>query len=168
MSCKIQTHSVPDIEGSRIVKTKNEPNYFLFQSKLQKPIVKTWIKKYMGLDRSEYLVNTPVVLFPELEKEFLITVDIEDGRAEYIDNPIVKTLVDNLLGLDDDDNNSQREDDDDDNTGSIKFFVHLKILDAQAQDHLKTSSLYSIRIREYLNKLEADFFEYQKNFKALP
>lgn len=160
---------MPNIDGSRIVETENEPNYFLFQSKLQKPIVKTWLKKYMGLERSEDLVNTPVVLFPELEKEFLITVIIKDDREEYIDNPVAETLFKNLLGLDDNENTySNRKEDEEDNTGPIKFFVHLKILDAQAQDHLQTSSLYSIRIRKYLQQLETQFFEYQKNFKELP
>ncbi|MCL6217099.1 hypothetical protein [Zunongwangia pacifica] len=166
VSCKVTTHSVPDIQGSRIVEKKDHSNYYLFQTKLQRPIAKSWFKKYLGLNREDDLVKSKVVLFPELEKEFLITVTIKDDREEYMDIPIAEKLFDGILGINEDDQSSKRKDKKD-NTGPVKFFVNIQISDKDGVDHISTSSLYSSRVRNYLRQLENDFFEYQKNFKAL-
>ncbi|MDN3595913.1 hypothetical protein [Zunongwangia endophytica] len=163
LSCRVTTHSVPDIEGSRIVEDNQGLTNYLFQTKLQRPTVKTWFKQYLNLEREDDLVRSKVILFPELEKEFLITVEVKDDREVYTDIPVAETFFNNILGHDD-----ESDIDNDDNTGLIKFFVNIQVSDIDGVDHIATSSLYSSRIRSYLEQLEYDFFEYQKNFKALP
>ncbi|WBL22381.1 hypothetical protein [Zunongwangia sp. HRR-M8] len=164
LSCRVTTHSVPDIEGSRIVADKQGSNNYLFQTKLQRPVVETWFKRYLNLDREDDLIQAEVILFPELEKEFFITVQVKDDREVYTDIPIAETFFNNILGHD----NESDVDEEDDNTGPIKFFVNIQVSDVDGVDHISTSSLYSSRVRSYLEKLEYEFFEYQKNFKALP
>ena len=171
LGCRITTHSVQDIEGSRIVETKDGRYYYLFQTKLQRPIAKSWFKKYLDLEREDDLVKSEVVLFPELEKEFLITITVKDDREEYTEIPLAKNIFEGLLGTGDDpnDNNSYNEKEDpNENRGPIKFFVNIDISDKEGVDYISTSSLFSSRIRDYLQQLENDFFEYQKNYKALP
>ncbi|UAB85276.1 hypothetical protein INR75_04440 [Zunongwangia sp. SCSIO 43204] len=170
--CRITTHSVPNIEGSRIVQTENGQNYYLFQTKLQRPIAKSWFKNYLDLNREDDLVRSEIILFPELDKEFLVTIRIKDDREVYTDIPVAEKILDSLLGNDDDENTYEESEfnkkDRDDNTGPIKFFVNISISDNEGIDHISTSSLYSSRVRDFLQQLENDFFEYQKNYKALP
>ncbi|ORL45217.1 hypothetical protein [Zunongwangia atlantica] len=169
--CRITTHSVPNIEGSRIVETENGQNYYLFQTTLQRPIAKSWFKNYLDLNREDDLIRSEVVLFPELEKEFLVTISVKDDREIYTDIPVAEKILDGLLGNDDDDNNYEESDLEkkkETNQGSIKFFVNITISDKEGNDHISTSSLYSSRVRNFLQQLENDFFEYQKNYKALP
>tara|TARA_B100000686_G_scaffold272467_1_gene289619 strand:- start:1019 stop:1567 length:549 start_codon:yes stop_codon:yes gene_type:complete len=168
VACQVTTHSVPDIEGSRILENKDHFNYYLFQTKLQRPIAKSWFKKYLGLKRENDLINSEVILFPELEKEFLVSIIVKDDREEYTDVPIVEKIFDGILGIDDDDKPIKREEDEEEQTGPVKFFVNITISDREGVDHISTSSLYSSRVRNYLQQLENHFFEYQKNYKALP
>ncbi|WBL25671.1 hypothetical protein [Zunongwangia sp. HGR-M22] len=165
LSCRVTTHSVPDIEGSRIVEDNQGLTNYLFQTRLQRPTVKTWFKHYLNLEREDDLVRSKVVLFPELKKEFFMTVDVKDDREVYTAIPVAETFFNNILGHDDE---SVVDNDNDDNTGPIKFFVNIQVSDVDGVDHISTSSLYSSRVRIYLEKLEYEFFEYQKNFKALP
>lgn len=170
--CRITTHSVPNIEGSRIVETDSGQNYYLFQTKLQRPIAKSWFKNYLDLNREDDLIHSEIILFPELEKEFLVTINVKDDREVYTDIPVAEKILDGLLGNDDDENNYEESEFNkkgrDDNTGPIKFFVNITISDKEGNDHISTSSLYSSRVRNFLQQLENDFFEYQKNYKALP
>ena len=169
--CRITTHSVPNIEGSRIVETENGQNYYLFQTTLQRPIAKSWFKNYLDLNREDDLIRSEVVLFAELEKEFLVTISVKDDREVYTNIPVAEKIFDGLLGNDDGDNNYEESDLEkkkETNQGSIKFFVNIAISDKEGNDHISTSSLYSSRVRNFLQQLENDFFEYQKNYKELP
>ncbi|MFC6860680.1 hypothetical protein ACFQHQ_14910 [Zunongwangia atlantica 22II14-10F7] len=153
------------------METENGQNYYLFQTTLQRPIAKSWFKNYLDLNREDDLIRSEVVLFPELEKEFLVTISVKDDREIYTDIPVAEKILDGLLGNDDDDNNYEESDLEkkkETNQGSIKFFVNITISDKEGNDHISTSSLYSSRVRNFLQQLENDFFEYQKNYKALP
>ena len=151
--CRITTHSVPNIEGSRIVETESGQNYYLFQTKLQRPIAKSWFKSYLDLNREDDLIRSEVILFPELEKEFLVTISVKDDREVYSDIPVAEKILDGLLGNDDDDNNYEESDfekENEKNQGSIKFFVNITISDKEGNDHISSSSLYSSRVRNFL------------------
>jgi len=151
-SCIITTHSVKEIETSKLNSPKNNSAYdsdytvFEFSSQVRVQKAKDWFRNYFGLDRNDDLINFKSSFLKGSDHEFIITVFDYTDRKQYLD----------LTGIFYGGGVESRE-------GSIKFFIGITITDRSGADHLAENSIFQKPILEELTEIRKKFKDFTEN-----